>query len=147
NRGGKTPFATTVQAGGPPAPAVSGAHDYNGLAWGGKNMYVVWAQGNQIRTRTIYDDLFELDSSSDTGTYDDDEITSSRQLLFNIATDRDLTVKVYRDGSNPVVATADGEFYTATANVAADGTYNFQAEGFDNSNNLVWASDILPVTV
>ncbi len=92
----------------------------------------------------------DLDSISDTGADDEDEVTNANDLIIRGTAEAGATVKVFLDGSTTPAATTvavGGNWSVTLNNVGPEGDREIAATATDVAGNESALSDILTVTV
>ena len=88
----------------------------------------------------------DLDSGSDTGRFDDDEITNDNTPTFTGTSLASVTVNLLRNG-NPAGSVASSGSWSVTTASLSDAAHSFTATATDGAGNISPASDALSVTV
>ncbi|MCP4380668.1 MAG: Ig-like domain-containing protein, partial [Hyphomicrobiales bacterium] len=89
----------------------------------------------------------DLETASDTGASDSDDITNDDTPTFSGTAEADSTVRLYADGVEVGSAVATGGTWSITASTLADDTYDITARATDAAGNESPASAALSVTI
>ncbi|TXE06930.1 MBG domain-containing protein [Algoriphagus aquimarinus] len=90
----------------------------------------------------------DLDSSSDTGSSDTDNITSDNTPTFTGTAQANYTVEVFSDGASLGTTTANGSGnWSFTSGTIADGSFQITVIAIDSFDNESGESDALSITI